>query len=524
MASRAIRVCAPPLVLAALYGGTAVAQNNLNDLGAVAPGLAINDNGQVVLQGYLYSGGTLTTFPAGFTGTSINSSGVVVGSLAGTNTPPAPSSCPTVGLDAGGDCAFATYSNGAVASYPIYQSSIFGTAAGNQAQGINDSGEIVGDWTSGEGLGGAILLNNGAVTTLIYPTSGCTGGLSAPAGVAYAINDAGQVAGLLPIGSVDTCPGDAFLLSQGNYTDIGPGAALALNATGQVVGYLYFGSPPNGGGLGSPLHAFLYSDSSGTAAQDLGTLPGDTDSFAYAINSSAFIVGYSLNANPLPNGTKTAFFYNGVMNNLNSFVAASDPLKAYVKLTDARGINHSGLIVVNGVDSRTQAQHTYLLQVPLIRVAPGPLTFPGTPIGGSSSPQTLTFTNAGATAIALGNASATDGYTIQSNNCGATLTSAATCMISVVYAPTSGTNTTGTLVLPAAGASIAVPVSGAATAATQSSSSGSRGDGGSGGGGLEPLSLLSLLGTLIARRQRAERTPAASGCLGAALAARRGWR
>lgn len=500
MVSRSLRVFAPPLVVAALCGGPALAQNYLQDLGAVGPGLGINNSGQVVLQGYLYSGGTLTPFPTGFTGTSINASGLVAGSMAGQDTPPPPSSCPTVTLDAGGDCAFATYSNGTVTTYPIYMSSVFNVAAGNQAQGINDSGEIVGDWTAGEGLGGAILLNNGTFSTLAFASNSCSGGLEATAGVAYAINDAAQIAALLPTTN-DGCIGDAVLLSQGTYTDIGPGGAYALNASGEVVGYLYFGSAPYSG---TPVHAFLYDGSSGAAAKDLGTLPGDTDSFAYAINASAFIVGYSLNASPLPDGTKTAFLYNGVINNLNSFVAATDPLKAFVTLTDARGINDGGVVVVNGVDSRTQAQHAYLLQVPLIQVAPGPLVFPGTPIGSSSGSQTLTFTNTGTTSIALGDASVTGGYMIQSNNCGATLTSAAACTISVVYAPTSASSTAGTLALSAAGVSIDVPLSGTATAATQSNSSSGRGGEG-GGGSLDLLSLLSLLGTLITRLQSAER-------------------
>ncbi len=44
---------------------TAQAEDNLIDLGAVAPGLGINNSGQVVLRNYWYSQGTLTAFANG---------------------------------------------------------------------------------------------------------------------------------------------------------------------------------------------------------------------------------------------------------------------------------------------------------------------------------------------------------------------------------------------------------------------------------------------------------------------------
>lgn len=54
--------------------------NYLTGLGAVAPGVGINNSGQVVLQNYWYSQGTLTAFPNGFTGDAINASGHIAGS------------------------------------------------------------------------------------------------------------------------------------------------------------------------------------------------------------------------------------------------------------------------------------------------------------------------------------------------------------------------------------------------------------------------------------------------------------
>lgn len=456
----------------ALGSSAASAQANLTDLGAVAPGLGINGSGQVVLQGYLYSGGTLTAFPAGFTGTGINASGTVVGGMAGTTTPPPPNGCPNIGgLDAGGGCAFATYASGAVTASPIYMGSV-DPAVGNQATGINASGQIVGGWTFTAGEGGALLLSGGTFTPLTFPSSGCVGSLTTQAGVAYAINDAGQITGSLPMGSAggSSCPGDAFLLSNGTYTNIGVGVGLALNATAQVVGYLQFGTPPPAGSPPLPNHAFLYDPAAGAAAQDLGTLPGDTASMAYAINATGFIVGSSINYSVSPSASR-AFFYNGVMNDLNAFVSASDPLKPYVTLTDARGINDSGLIVVNGTDSRSPATaHAYLLQVPLLTVAPGALTFPSEPVGSMSPPQTLTFTNAGTASVALGATSLSGSFTVQSNSCAGALATAAQCAIVVVFAPAATASPTGSLTLMAGGVPLAVALTGPLSASISVSS------------------------------------------------------
>lgn len=441
----------------------------LTDVGAVAPGLGINNSGQVVLANYFYSGGTLTAFPANFTGAGINASGQVVGAAPG---------CSAAGIYAVSPCV-AVWAGGTLTVEPGYLG--FPDYVGNFGFSINASGQIVGNWHATEvhDYTGAFLFSSGVFSNLVFPNPpggacpmlnpGTTFGYP---NYAFGINDAGQIAGEATQGTANqtgACS-EAFFYSQGTYTDIGPGAALALNATGQVVGALF--SQPTVG------HAFLYDSSVGGPAQDLGTLPGGNSSYAYAINTTGLVVGASSTAllsfpldpeqldypvlssyePPYSVGTATAFFYDGVMMDLNTFVNANDPLKAFVTLTDARGINDSGLIVVNGVDSRTQDRHAYLLQVPLIQVAPGPLNFPGEPIGSQSPPQTATFTNVGTTSVALGTAAVSSEFVIQSNSCGATLGAAEQCAITVAFAPTGAGSPSGVLTLPAAGAPIAVPL------------------------------------------------------------------
>jgi probable HAF family extracellular repeat protein len=93
---------------------------------------------------------------------------------------------------------------------------------------------------------------------------------------------------------------------------------------------------------GGSYHAFL---SSGMALLDLGTL-GGTQSYAYGLNASGSVVGYSYTAD----GERHAFLYSdGVMLDLNSLL----PLSAGWTITDAFAISDTGVIagtaLVNGV-------------------------------------------------------------------------------------------------------------------------------------------------------------------------------
>jgi len=453
-------------------------KNNLTDLGPYAPGLGINNSGQVVLQNYLYSNGALTAFPANFTGAGINAGGQVAGSV-GLN-------CQNIGLDQGGGCAFATYASGVLTTYPIYDGAL-DPAVGNQGQGINANGEIVGDWTFTHGLGGAIVLTNGTFSQLRFPGTSCSeGGLTTAAGVAYAINDAGQIVGFLP--GRANCQAEAFLYSQGMYDDIGTGEAYALNASGQAVGYLQFGNVNA---------AFLYN--AGSAPTDLRTLPGDTSSSAYAINAQGLVVGASTFSSSSPPYTSVnrAFFYNGAMNDLDTLVSANDPLQPFVTLTDARGINDNGLVVANGVDSRDELKHVYLLQVPLLTTAPGSLKFPSQAAGTASAAQSVILTNVGASAFALGSISTTGNFA-QTDDCGASLTPSGSCTVMVTFNPMASGTIIGALTIVAAGTTVAVPLSGSDATPISPPS------GGGGGGAVDLLSLICLFGISALRWSRRE--------------------
>jgi probable HAF family extracellular repeat protein len=228
-------------------------------------------------------------------------------------------------------------------------------------------------------------------------------------------------------------------------TDLGWGAGYAINNAGQVTGTLdevtfnSDGSAPTITGW----YAFLYSNGTTT---NLG--PGT----GLAINATGQIVG--------SNGH--AFFYNGAMNDLNTLISEDDPLKPYVTLTSAVGINDSLLILANGVDSRKNSTHAYLYQASFIQLAPATLNFAMLAVGATSLAQSVTVTNTGTAAIPFGTAYVNGDFSLRADNCGASLAPGDQCRISVVFLPKVAGALSGALTIPAGGANYQVPLSGVA--------------------------------------------------------------
>ncbi len=77
-------------------------------------------------------------------------------------------------------------------------------------------------------------------------------------------------------------------------------------------------------------------------------------------------------------------------------------------------------------------------------VSPASLTFPSTPTGLVSPPQTSTFTNTGTTALSI-NLILVSGQFKQTNTCGGSVAAGATCTFTVTYNPTSTGPATGNI-------------------------------------------------------------------------------
>jgi probable HAF family extracellular repeat protein len=142
---------------------------------------------------------------------------------------------------------------------------------------------------------------------------------------AFGNNDLGQVVGLY----VDVEGNDqAYLWSENSGVELlGEGQANAINLEGSVVG------------LNSANHAFLWTRRSGM--QDLGTLAGDDQSAAAAINFFGQVVGFSNS-----NTSYRAFLWTPQkgMLDLNELI----PPDSGWTLSYATGLNVSGQIVGNG--------------------------------------------------------------------------------------------------------------------------------------------------------------------------------
>jgi probable HAF family extracellular repeat protein len=450
-----------------------LARAQLTDLGE-ATGYAINNAGQVVLSSGIYSNGTVTPLPAlpGQTtpavGAAINASGQVAGSgetqvtvsiFGESSADTQPGSVPIA------------YVNGTLMNISLSFSeyAVSGHVEPGYATGINASNQIVGYYTALNPRSedpapvNGFIYDNGAITEL----GACCAPYETPMNMPQAINDSGSVAGIFTVNDPNAAnPGnsrfDAYVYSDGNMTDLGQGAAYAINAAGQVTGDLDVISL--GGANGYTIagsYAFLYSDGTTT---NLGALSTGGSSIGYAINSTGQVVGDS---------DGHAFFYNGAMNDLNTLIVASDPLKPYVTLKSAVGINDSLLILANGVDSRTGKTHAYLYQGSFIQLAPAALDFAMLAVGGTSLAQSVTITNTGTTAIPIGTAYVNGDFSLRADNCGASLEPGSQCRISVVFIPKVVGVLSGVLTIPVGGANYQVPLSGIAPITAEISASGS---------------------------------------------------
>ncbi|HEV7611166.1 MAG TPA: choice-of-anchor D domain-containing protein [Steroidobacteraceae bacterium] len=332
--------------------------------------------------------------------------------------------------------------------------------------GINSARQVVGWYANTLDIHGyhvGFVYANGIETDIAVPCSvalsnnlnTCTAVVdNRPSG----INDGGQIAGTVDFSRNFIGSGVyAYVASSGSWTNLGPGAAYAINASGDVTGTLTTS-------VGTS--AFLFNNGTTT---NLGTLDGGTHSTGYAINATGQIVGSSDFAG---GATTHAFLYNGGMNDLNTLIGATDPLRPFVTLTSAVGINDNTLIVANGVDSRTNQVHAYLFQAPQLRITPGPLSFGTQAVGGMSPSQTVVLTNFGGTAITLGTISVGTNFSVVTTSCGPSLTPSNACSVAVAFSPAVAGALAGALVIPTGGANYQVSLSGLAPIAATISANG----------------------------------------------------
>jgi len=285
-----------------------------------------------------------------------------------------------------------------------------GTPAGPSGVGVADAidnlGRVVGGYFSG-GTWSAFLYQGGTMTTVT--------GLSEATG----INDGGRIVGSCPT------PTGSCMSAGGVVTDLGSLAGLGTTAMGIDNNNQVVGSSKLPSGV---FHAFLWS---ADQMQDLGTLPGFTESLGVAISGTGVAVGSSftpggagrafrtsgaqlLSLGTLGGGNSEALGINGgnqivgdsdvpaggvhaflirddsrAMIDLNTLVPGGSPL-----LTQAVAINDAGQIVIGGPTS-------YLLDpVQLNRFAYAWASNPSSPVGYTPDPGFAYSASGGAIVIA----------------------------------------------------------------------------------------------------------------------------
>ncbi len=316
------------------------------------------------------------------------------------------------------------------------------TGAEGQALGINSSEQIAGYYLEA-GLSQPFLY--------VAPNVKHLGTLGGTEGAAFAVNEAGVVAGWSRLAGGARHAARFALDEEGNPRaplDLGTlgGAesfAYGINLFGQVVGeaqtaggqfraFFYNGvmnELPTLGGSGgvawavnsgqqvvgasqvagnAVMHAFLWHPTQGI--RDLGTL-GGSESHARAINNSGLVVGYST----LASGSNThAFVWHQTsgMVDLNSLL----PNGSGWELLEARGINDAGQIVGVGLFGGVRA--AFLLTPPVADCSIA-LSTPQTSVAEYSQLTfTVTLTNHGPNGAPLGRAilSLPSGWPVNSVN------------------------------------------------------------------------------------------------------------
>ena len=183
----------------------------------------------------------------------------------------------------------------------------------------------------------AVIWRSGKIEQQLAPFPGDT------AGFAQAVNENGHVTG-----STGPCaPVRAVLWRGGAVIDLGSlGGSLNnfpfdINNQDEVVGDSDLAGD-------TTQHAFLWTNQDGM--QDLGVLPGDTDSSTESINNRGRVAGVSYTTV----SSRAFLWQNGVMTDLNTLACPGS-----IFLANALGINDQGLIIGDTVTSSGEV-HAYL--------------------------------------------------------------------------------------------------------------------------------------------------------------------
>jgi Abnormal spindle-like microcephaly-assoc'd, ASPM-SPD-2-Hydin len=153
----------------------------------------------------------------------------------------------------------------------------------------------------------------------------------------------------------------------------------------------------------------------------------------------------------------------GLVNDCGAVLVGHSACAILVTFVPSRVGAESGQIsITDALRTQTVALSGTGQAGPGISVAPDPLIFGGYGVGATTSPQVVTLTNNGGSAISGITASVTAGFSVVSNSCTGTLAVGSACQFGVVFSPTADGAASGTLQVQVESSSLSysVPVSG----------------------------------------------------------------
>jgi probable HAF family extracellular repeat protein len=275
--------------------------------------------------------------------------------------------------ESGNTCVPFLWQNGSMIALPRLKNSNGKEGSNGVAQNVNNFGIAAGTAENGEldstcpgaSTSAQRIEFKPVVWTNLFPWSeghvqelGTVDG--DPDGVAFAVNDLGQVVGgtgtCAPFNSIELnnlTPLHAVLWESNKAIDLGnlggDGKASGIYATGLNNHGQVVGASDTAGD--ASFHAFFWQQGHIT---DLGTLKGDANSVALAISNDGLVLGASLDANF---NLRAALWRNGTPTDLNTLVSADSPLH----LETACSINDKGEIVgFAALKSNPNEYHGYL--------------------------------------------------------------------------------------------------------------------------------------------------------------------
>jgi len=220
------------------------------------------------------------------------------------------------------------------------------TAVSTQANGLNDQGQVIGQWSSATQTHAALWNSGGQLTTLPSTPNG-----TFAAGVA--INNAGTA---LVYGG-DNQDYRGYLWTPGaGYSQLTTpdgysyGFGNGINQAGNVAGY----GTNSYSDLGNA-HAMLWTYPGGVI--DLGTLDGARYSLGRAVNNLGAVVGVAGDGSVATRGF--LWTADGGMRDLRSLLDPADPVFDQFQAVVANDINDAGQIV--GTFTTGGVRHAYLL-------------------------------------------------------------------------------------------------------------------------------------------------------------------